>query len=279
MVMTCGESNTDQNAREMRTFLCHQTPHPIMASDHFSTQSTQYAAYRPVYPPCWFDWLAEQVHQRHTAWDCACGSGQATQDLARKFRHVIATDLSAAQLSHAPSLPNVEWRTAHAEESGLESESVDLLTVAQALHWFDLPRFWQEARRVLRPGGVIAVWSYGVFQLDHPEIANVCYDFYQNIVGPFWPPERRIIEAGYGSLEFPFLEIPAPIIEMQATWTLDALLGYLRSWSATTRYISTVQEDPLIPLKERLLAVWPPAPALNVRWPLSIRVGRSQCPP
>jgi len=246
-----------------------------MASDHFSSQSKQYAAYRPMYPSHWFDWLAHQARQQHTAWDCACGSGQATRDLSRKFVKVIATDLSAAQISHAPALPNVEWRTAHAEDSGITSTSVDLITVAQALHWFDLPRFWQEARRVLRPGGVIAVWSYGTFQLDAPAVADLCHEYYENTVGPYWPPERRIVEAGYGAVEFPFSEIEAPSVEMTAAWTLDALLGYLRSWSATTRYINALNQDPLVPLKENLLSVWPAAPTLNIRWPLSIRVGRA----
>jgi SAM-dependent methyltransferase len=194
--------------------------------------------------------------------------------MAARFQRVIATDLSAAQIAHAPPLPNVEWRVAHAEDSGIGAASVSLITVAQALHWFDLPRFWQEARRVLMPRGVVAVWSYGVFVIDPPEIAAICQHFYEDIVGPFWPPERRIVEAGYGALDFPFDEIPAPSFQMQAEWSLDALLGYLCSWSATSRHIAQLGTSPIPDLRERLSPHWPSPGDLTIRWPLSIRVGR-----
>jgi SAM-dependent methyltransferase len=247
-----------------------------MASDHFTTQSAQYAQYRPTYPAAIFDWLGDQVKTRDTAWDCACGNGQATRDIAARFQCVIATDLSAAQIAHAPALPNVEWRVAHAEDSGIESASVDLITVAQALHWFDLPRFWQEVRRVLRPGGVIAVWSYGVFVIEPPNISAICQHFYEEVVGPYWPPERRIVEAGYGALEFPFDEIIAPPFEMQVEWSLDALLGYLGSWSATARYTQDRGASPIPELRERLAVHWPPTQSLAIHWPISMRVGRAQ---
>ena len=244
-----------------------------MASDHFSTQSAAYAQFRPRYPAALFDWLAALVDGRQAAWDCACGSGQATDELAARFAHVTGTDLSAAQLAHAPSLPNVTWRVAQAEDSGLEAGSVDLITVAQALHWFDLPRFWTEARRVLRRGGVLAVWSYGVFQVDEPRIEAVCAHFYEHVVGGFWPPERRIVEAGYASLQFPFQEIAAPEFEMQVEWSLDELLGYVSSWSATTRCTQHHGCSPIPELRQQLAPLWRQE-RIGVRWPLSIRAGR-----
>lgn len=244
-----------------------------MASDHFSAQSAEYAQFRPHYPPELFDWLAEQVKSRAAAWDCACGSGQATRELAARFDQVIGTDLSAAQIQHAPALPNVMWRVTRAEESGLPDGSMDLVTVAQALHWFDLPRFWAEALRVLKAGGVVAVWSYGVFQIGEPEIERLCAHFYEHVVGEFWPPERRIVEAGYATLDFPFAEIAAPAFEMEVEWSLDALLGYLSSWSATTRYAQHHGHSPIPELRRELEPLWENE-RLVVRWPLSMRVGR-----
>jgi len=244
-----------------------------MSSDHFSAQSAEYAKYRPTYPAELFDWLAANCSSRDLAWDCACGSGQATSGLASRFRSVIATDLSRAQLDHAPACSNIEWRVAHAEESGLGASSVDLVTVAQALHWFDLPRFWVEVNRILKPDGVIAVWCYGVFELDNPQINAVCERFYRETVGAFWPPERCIVEEGYASIPFPFLEIPSPRFHLQVDWSLEQLLGYFASWSATTRYRQTKGLDPIAELRAVLTPHFT-MPTIRVRWPLSTRLGR-----
>jgi len=244
-----------------------------MASDHFSTQSSQYASFRPTYPVALFDYLMAQVPVREAAWDCACGSGQATVELASRFHRVVGTDLSEAQLGHAKSLPNVSWSAVHAEESGLESGSMDLVTVAQAAHWFDLPRFWEEARRILKPGGVLAIWSYGVFSIPNTEIQSKCDFFYNEVLGGFWPPERRIVEAGYDKLNFPFNEIHVPCFEMSVEWTLEQLLGYLSSWSATARYIRTRGESPIPDLHEQLKPLWKKK-LLKVSWPISVRVGK-----
>ena len=245
-----------------------------MASDHFSTQSSQYALFRPTYPAALFDFLATQVSGKEAAWDCACGSGQATAELVSRFERVIGTDLSDAQLSHATDLPNVHWSMVHAEESGLETASMDLITVAQAVHWFDLPRFWEEARRVLKPGGILALWCYEVFTIPHSEIQSACDYFYNEVLGEFWPPERRIVEAGYSSFDFPFEELETPQFEMSVEWTLEQLLGYLSSWSATARYIKANGRSPIPDLEDILRPLWTEE-RLKVSWPLSSRVGRS----
>ena len=244
-----------------------------MSAEYFSTESSDYAKYRPRYPEEWFDWLAAQCAKRSLAWDCACGSGQATEELARRFEKIIATDASAAQLRNAPLLPNVEWRLASGEASGLVSGSVDLVTVAQALHWFDLGRFWQECRRVSKPEGILAVWGYGIASLSHPSDNRIFQDFYHGVVGDFWPKERRMVEEGYAGIEFPFQEIPVPDFEMVQTWDAERLAGYCSSWSATDRYRKSTGQDPIPELRENLTGELGSA-AIEIRWPFFARVGR-----
>src|SRR6266568_6165743 len=177
--------------------------------DHFSGVSAGYAAFRPRYPDALFDFLADAAPARDAAWDCATGNGQAAIGLAHHFPRVIATDASEAQIAHATPDPRVTYRVAPAEASGLDDRSVDLVTAAQALHWFDRPKFWAEARRVLRPRGVVAVWTYLLFEIA-PEIDAIIREFYSDVVGPFWPPERHITEERYRTIEFPFAEFAAP---------------------------------------------------------------------
>jgi ubiquinone/menaquinone biosynthesis C-methylase UbiE len=244
--------------------------------DHFSAVASRYADFRPRYPTELFEYLAALAPGRSLAWDCAAGTGQATADLAARFERVIATDASAEQIAAAHPIANVEYRVAPAEQSGLPDSSADLVAIAQALHWFDLNRFYSEARRVLRPGGVLAVWAYGINDVRGGAINEIVHDFYSNIVGPFWPPERKLVEEGYKTLPFPFAEIRPPSFQMQTRWTLDQLLGYFGTWSATNRFIKAKDESPLPALRDRLRSVWgAPESARLVTWPLAVRVGRT----
>ncbi len=248
---------------------------PQRFHDHFSAVASRYADYRPRYPAALFDFLATLASPDCLVWDCAAGNGQATTGLAARFSHIIATDASADQIASAPPHANIEYRVALAEESGLASESAGLITVAQALHWFNLERFYAEAKRVLIPGGTLAVWAYGINQVDSDPINDLVQDFYRNIVGPYWPPERAMVEDGYRSLPFPFSEMTVPAFNMRAHWKLDQLLGYFSTWSATNRCRKETGCDPIEPLAKRINGVWgdPNSPRL-VTWPLSIRVGR-----
>lgn len=243
--------------------------------DHFSTLAQRYASFRPHYPAALFDYLTTLAPRTVTVWDCAAGSGQATLDLAARFDKVIASDASADQLAAAPRLANVEYRVALAEQSGLPDESVDLLTVAQALHWFNHERFFTEVRRVLRPNGILAAWVYATNRLEGAEIDAIVQDYYSNVVGPYWPPERPLTENGYRTIPFPYPELTPPSFRMEARWTLEQLLGYFSSWSATNRFIKAKAFNPLEPLRTALAKHWgdPNSPRL-VTWPLTLRVCR-----
>jgi ubiquinone/menaquinone biosynthesis C-methylase UbiE len=240
--------------------------------DYFSSCSSQYAAFRPRYPPSLFTWLSSVSSAHQRVWDCACGNGQASVDLAGHFQEIYGTDLSAEQIAHAEAHPRVNYRVGLAEASGLPDNFVDLVTVAQALHWFDLPRFYQEARRVARPGALLAVWSYGVCELPAAHGNAELQDFYSNIVGPYWTPERRLVESGYQTLEFPAPELQPPAFAMQLQWSLEQLLGYVGSWSASARYLKERGEDPVPKLRSALSAKWGEATREHtVQWPLSVR--------
>lgn len=239
--------------------------------DHFSGHAADYAKYRPHYPRALFGYLASLAPDRQMAWDCATGSGQAACATGEFFEHVIATDASEKQLASAMRHPRVAYRVALAEASGLEGNSVALITVAQALHWFDCERFFAEANRVLHSRGVLAVWSYNLFWVA-PEIDELVGRFYRETVGPFWDFERRLVENGYETVEFPFTKIPAPDFQMSADWTIEQALGYLRTWSATKAFIAQRGFDPVDSLGEKLNPVW--KEPRRIAWPLSLIVRR-----
>jgi SAM-dependent methyltransferase len=242
--------------------------------DHFSAVAANYSRFRPTYPAALFDWIAATAPARQSVWDCACGTGQASGPLADRFVHVIATDASAEQIAQAPPHRNIEWRLASAEASGLADASVDAVTIAQALHWFDLPRFWVEVRRVVRPGGLMAAWTYGMPSADDATITQLLQDFHDVTVGPYWPIERGHVDAGYAALDIPFELLTPPPFELRATWTLEQLIGYLGTWSAVRRYIGARDEDPVAPFAAELQPLWGVARA--VRWPLTIVAGRAE---
>lgn len=242
--------------------------------DHFSALAADYASFRPRYPARLFADLAAVCPGHDQAWDCATGNGQAAEGLAVHFSAVLATDASAAQLAAASGPANVRFAVAPAEASGLPDASVDLILVAQAAHWFDLPAFYAEAARVLRPGGVLALLTYSGVRIN-AALDPLLREFHQVTVGPYWPPERAHVENDYRSLPFPWPELAFPAQEMTAEWTLDQLIGYLGTWSATARYREQTGSDPLPLLRSRLLPVWGAAgQVLTVRWPLPLRIGR-----
>ncbi len=245
--------------------------------DHFSKQAADYAKFRPRYPRKIFEYLGTVAPSRKLAWDCATGNGQAAVELAEVFGRVIATDASEKQIANAEPHERVEYRVAPAENSGIESETLDLIMVAQALHWFDLDRFYAEAQRVLKLDGVLAASAYNLLQIE-PAIDEIVNRYYYEVVGPFWPPERKLVEQ-FSDLPFPFQEIDPPKFEMTAQWNLDHLLGYLQTWSSTQRFIAANKRDPLEAIADDLRAAWgDPGQMRKVVWPLILRVGINVMP-
>jgi len=242
--------------------------------DHFSGHAADYAKYRPDYPAELYEYLATLPGKRELAVDCATGSGQAAVGLAAHFDCVVGTDGSVEQLRNAQAHRRVMYVANLAEQPAFKQGSVDLLAAAQAAHWFDHEKFYREARRVLQPQGVLALWTYGVAQII-PAVDRVIADFYAHRVGPYWPPERRYVESAYRDLPFPLQEVPTPSFRLNFQWDLDSLVGYIGTWSAVQRYKKARGEDPLPALREQLETVWPSgADALPVVWPLYLRVGR-----
>lgn len=243
--------------------------------DHFSRQARDYAKFRPQYPRALFQYIASVSPNEQLALDCATGNGQAAVPLAEFFETVIAIDASESQIASAEPHARVEYRVAPAEAIGLTMNSCAVITVAQALHWFDLDAFYAEARRVLKPRGVLAAWAYNELRIS-PEIDAIVRRFHDDVVGPYWPPERKTVGRGYRHLPFPFQEIWAPPFQIEVRWSLPQLLGYLRTWSATQRFIAAHDRDPVDLIAADLGRVWgDAAEERSAVWPLTARVGRA----
>jgi SAM-dependent methyltransferase len=242
--------------------------------DHFSQVAAGYAAHRPSYPVALVDALAQLAPARGVAWDAGCGSGQLSRVLARRFERVIATDASAEQIAQAVAHPRVEYRCAPAERSGLPGGAVDLATAAQAAHWFDLPAYYSEVRRVVRTGGIVALVSYGVVAVSG-ELDAIIRRFYRDVLGRYWPPERRHVDEAYRTLAFPFPELEVPALAIELEWSLAALLGYVRTWSAVWALERAEGPALFTAFRGAVADAWgSPETVRTVRWPLALRVGR-----
>ena len=247
--------------------------HETGFKDHFSGHSADYAKYRPNYPSALFDWLATLTPARELVWDVGTGSGQAAVELARHFARIVATDAAEAQLRSAVAHERITYKVMPAERTDLDEHSVDLTTVAQAIHWFDFQRFYTEVRRVLKPGGVIAVWTYAGTRVM-PAIDAIIDRYYYDTVGEYWPPERKFVDEHYRTIPFPFAEFEAPTFRMTQQWRLEDLLGYLGTWSATKRYAQAHKVNPIAALREPIEQAWGSQTVRAVEWGLHIRAGK-----
>ena len=246
--------------------------------DHFSGVAAQYAASRPRYPDALFAWLARLAPAHALAWDAGCGNGQASTGLAAHFASVIATDASAPQIANAESQPRVDYGVCGETNAALADHSVDLVTVAQALHWFDRAIFYREVERVLTARGVLAVWTYDVVEID-PAVDTVIRAWYHETLGPYWPPERAHVESQYRDIGFPYSVLAAPSFDMSVLWTRVQFIAYLRTWSAVKEYFARVGDDAIQLVQPVLDRAWSDEQQRVVRWPLTLLAGyaRTEC--
>jgi ubiquinone/menaquinone biosynthesis C-methylase UbiE len=240
--------------------------------DHFSGIAQGYSRYRPGYPAALFAWLASKTQQQHIAWDCATGNGQAAEQLATYYQQVIATDASPRQLAQAEKKTNIQYQLAPAEAVGIASASVDLITVAQALHWFDIKAFSDEALRVLKPAGILAAWTYKRFSIT-PEIDYIINQLEQEKIAPYWPKERKMVEDGYRTIHLPMKEQPVSSFRMEEQWNLEQVMGYLNTWSAVKEYRKDKGTNPVAGIAEKVKEAWGAAETTKlVQWPFVVRV-------
>lgn len=243
------------------------------STNYFSSASDDYRRYRPHYPEVLFDYLLDMAPGAERAWDCGCGNGQASVALAQRFRHVTATDLSAAQIAQAEPRDNISYRVGAAEAIDSGDASLDLVTVAQAIHWFDHRRFFPEVRRALKPGGLLAAWGYQLLYTD-TELDAWVEHFHSQIVGPYWPPGRELLDEGYSRIEFPFPRQRTPEFFMEREWSFEHLTGYLNTWSAVKRYQEVQGCNPVEQYRSQLREAWGRRSSRRVYWPLILYVGK-----
>lgn len=241
--------------------------------DNFSSQSAEYAVYRPTYPQELYDFLFSLVSEKDAAWDCATGNGQVARILAQHFQKVYATDISEKQLSQALQLPNILFKVESSDRADVPDDSFDLVTVAQAIHWFNFEAFYAEVKRTLKPDGVIAVVGYGLMLIDK-KVDQVIHKLYEDILGKYWDSERRYIEEGYKTIPFPFEEVTAPHFQIKTTWSFSQMIGYLNTWSSLQHYKKANERNPLEYLMTELKDAWGDDAEKEVRFPILLRVGR-----
>jgi len=245
------------------------------AVDNFSSRSKEYSFSRPTYPTALFQFLSRLVLKRDLAWDCATGNGQAAIELCKYFNKVIASDASENQIRNRFERENIDYRIFPAEKTPLEHDSVDLVTVAQAVHWFDFDRFYSEVRRVGKKGGIIAVWSYAMHEI-HPEIDRISHrlNVGGDILGAFWPAETRFVKERYETIPFPFKEVARPEFTMEKSWNFYQLLNYMDTWSAVKKFQLEKRSNPLSQIRSELEQAWGDVrKEKGIVWKLNARIG------
>jgi SAM-dependent methyltransferase len=239
--------------------------------DLFSAHSKQYAQFRPTYPDALYHFIFSHVKAFDVAWDCGTGNGQSARVLSTKFKKVMATDISAKQMEHAYKADTIFY-TVGGEKTFFEDSSIDLITVAQAIHWFNVDEFYKEVNRVAKPNAILAVWGYSLLSIA-PEIDFLLNDFYKSIVGSYWDKERHLIDEQYKTIPFPFNEIAVPTFNFSFEWTIEQLAGYLTTWSAVRKYIQVNKVNPVEKLIEYISPLWNEE-SLLITFPLFVRMGR-----
>lgn len=241
--------------------------------DHFSAQSKLYARFRPHYPDELYAYLFDLVSEKEAAWDCGTGNGQVAIRLSEKFARVYATDISERQVTYAQKWDNVQYFVCRAEKTDFEVDTFNLITVGQALHWFDFKAFFQEVKRTSKNNAILAVWGYRLLKISD-EIDPLIYDFYRNKVGPYWDQERKYVDEGYQNVPFPFEEIKAPEFTIKVRWTLAQLEGFLNTWSSVQKYMKQKGENPVPGVMKKIRPLWQAGQPVDVKFPVFMRVGK-----
>ena len=241
--------------------------------DNFSTHGADYASFRPDSPQGIYDFLYAHVSRFDTAWNCGTGNGQIAAKLSEKFTRVYGTDISKDQLANAIQKDNITYCCERAEATSIPGGSVDLITVGQAIHWFDFDSFYKEARRVARPGALLAAWTYNLLRMT-PAINAVLDHLYLNITHAYWDKERDYVDAAYATIPFPFDELKTPELSIIKQYTLPQLIGYLGTWSGVRHYKEKEHKDPVSMVKKELAEAWGPEETHEVYWPVYVRAAR-----
>lgn len=241
--------------------------------ENFSKQSHSYSRFRPDYPQQLYDFLLHFISNKKTAWDCGTGNGQVAVKLSQYFEQVFATDISAGQIENAVKKKNIFYSLENAEQTSFTDNQFDLITVAQAIHWFDFEELYKEAKRTLKPGGIIAVFGYNLFKINK-ETNAIIDNFNKNIIGPYWDKERKYVDENYDTIPFPFEEIKSPKFLNKYKWEFEHVIGYLNTWSAVQHFIAKNQTNPvdqiIVPLKD----AWENEATREISFPIFMRVGR-----
>ena len=242
--------------------------------DLFSKQAATYAQFRPTYPTELFDFVLQNVENKGIAWDCATGNGQAAKVLAQHFDKVFATDISQKQIDNAAQVHNIVYAVARAETTEFEDNTFDLITVAQAVHWFDFEKFYAEVHRVAKPNATIAIWGYGMMRFHDEEVDKLIQNFYHGVTDKYWDAERRHIDEAYQNVPFPFEPIKTPHFSMVFKWQRDELEGYLNSWSSIQHFKKANGYNPIPKLMLEMEAFWGEFERKSLYFPVFMKIGR-----
>lgn len=243
--------------------------------DNFSRQSEAYARFRPRYPRALFDFISIHTPSKNYAWDAGTGNGQSAVELAVIFDQVIATDISKKQLAQAPLLSNIDFRLEPSEQTTIPSGVVNLVTVSQALHWFDLQKFYAEVKRVAAPGAMIAVWTYSLLTIE-PGLDDKIRAFNFDTLRGYWDKERVHVDNGYKEIPFPFKTISCPLFFIETEWSLAEMVGYIETWSGVSNYEKRENHSPVPALRQEIERYWNESEKKKIRFPVHLKMGYIQ---
>lgn len=243
--------------------------------DNFSSVAENYAVYRPEYPPAVYEFIMNLCDHKVSAWDCGTGNGQVAMALANHFQRVYATDISQEQIDNAYWDDRITYNVEAVESCSFPDRSFDLITVGQAVHWFDFDQFYSQVKRTLKPKGLLAIIGYGLIRSDEA-VDAVLLDLYKVILGKYWDPERKYIDEQYKTIPFPFHEIGIPGFSIEVNWKLEQLLGYLQTWSAVQHYKKSQKQDPIQKVEAKLIKAWGKDSSKRMEFPVFLRLGKLQ---